>query len=58
MNLPELCTQGHKQDPLISELNSIREQQRLLKKILDKGGVTVVMLENKLVTTYSYGSRK
>lgn len=38
------------------QLESLRAQQRVLMKILDKGGVTVVMVENKLVTTYSRGT--
>jgi len=34
-------------------LESLQEQQRILKKILDKGGVVVVADGNSLITTYN-----
>ncbi len=39
-------------------LESLQEQQRLIKKILDKGGVVVVTNEDALVTTYNIDARK
>lgn len=38
-------------------LEKIQRQQRLLKKILDKGGIVVVADENVLITTYNYKRR-
>ncbi|HTF69073.1 MAG TPA: DUF4258 domain-containing protein [Edaphobacter sp.] len=35
-------------------LDGIRRQERVLKKILDKGGVVVVAEGNSLITTYNY----
>lgn len=39
-------------------LESLQEQQRLIKKILDKGGVVVVTNEDALITTYNIDARK
>ncbi len=38
-------------------LESLQEEQRLLKKILDKGGVVVVAEGNDVITTYNCQSR-
>lgn len=34
-------------------LEDLKEQQRILKKILDKGGVIVVAAGDKVITTYN-----
>lgn len=34
-------------------LKTLQEEQRLLKKILDKGGVVVVAAGNDVITTYN-----
>jgi hypothetical protein len=39
-------------------LNDLKKQERLVKKILDKGGVTVVALDDVLITTYNCNSYK
>jgi len=39
-------------------LNDLKKQERLVKKILDKGGVTVVAQDNVLITTYNCNSYK
>ena len=38
----------------LKRLAEIREEERLIKKILDKGGVIVVAQGNTLITTYNY----
>lgn len=42
----------------LSLLEKMQRQERLLKKILDKGGVTVVSDGNALITTYNCESRR
>jgi hypothetical protein len=37
----------------LSLLESLQDQQRVLKKILDKGGVVVVASGNKMITTFN-----
>jgi len=37
----------------LSLLESLQDQQRILKKILDKGGVVVVATGDRLITTYN-----
>lgn len=39
-------------------LNDLKKQERLVKKILDKGGVTVVAQDDVLITTYNCNSYK
>lgn len=39
-------------------LNDLKRQERLVKKILDKGGVTVVAQDDVLITTYNCNSYK
>jgi len=39
-------------------LNDLKKQERLVKKILDKGGVTVVAQDDVLITTYNRNSYK
>lgn len=39
-------------------LNDLKKQERLVKKILDKGGVTVVAQNDVLITTYNCNSYK
>ena len=34
-------------------LNDLKKQERVIKKILDKGGVTVVAKDDVLITTYN-----
>lgn len=38
-------------------LEALKDEQRLLKRILDKGGVVVVAEGNALITTYNYQCR-
>lgn len=38
-------------------LEELQEEQRLLKKILDKGGVVLVTNGNTLITTYNYPNK-
>ncbi len=38
-------------------MEAMKREQRLLKKILDKGGVVVVAQGNSLITTYNCGHR-
>lgn len=35
-----------------------REEERILMKILDKGGVVVVAADGTLITTYNYNGRQ
>lgn len=37
----------------LSLLESLQDQQRVLKKILDKGGVVVVASGDRMITTYN-----
>jgi hypothetical protein len=37
-------------------LNDLKKQERVIKKILDKGGVTVVAQDDVLITTYNCNS--
>ena len=39
-------------------LHDLKKQERLVKKILDKGGVTVVAQDDVLITTYNCNSYK
>ena len=39
-------------------LNDLRKQERVIKKILDKGGVTVVAIDDFLITTYNCSGQK
>jgi hypothetical protein len=39
-------------------LNDLKRQERLVKKILDKGGVTVVAQDDVLITTYNCNGYK
>lgn len=39
-------------------LNDLKKRERLVKKILDKGGVTVVAQDDVLITTYNCNSYK
>jgi hypothetical protein len=39
-------------------LHDLKKQERLVKKILDKGGVTVVAQDDVLITTYNCNSFK
>ena len=41
----------------LSRLQELQEEQRLLKKIIDKGGLVVVTEGTSLITTYNYDSR-
>lgn len=41
----------------IRKLGILQEEQRLLKKILDKGGVVVVADNNTVITTYNCQGR-
>lgn len=42
----------------LQKLESLQDEQRLLKKILDKGGVAVVADEKAIITTYNYQGQK
>lgn len=42
----------------LSLLDSLQREERLLKKILDKGGVVVVANGNSLITTYNCEHRR
>jgi hypothetical protein len=37
-------------------LNDLKKQERVIKKILDKGGVTVIAQDDVLITTYNCNS--
>jgi hypothetical protein len=37
-------------------LNELKKQERVIKKILDKGGVTVVSQDDAIITTYNRNS--
>ncbi len=39
-------------------LEVLKKQERVVKKILDKGGVTVVAQDDVLITTYNHNSNK
>ena len=39
-------------------LNDLKRQERVIKKILDKGGVTVVAQDDRLITTYNRNTYK
>lgn len=39
-------------------LNELKKQERVIKKILDKGGVTVVSQDDTIITTYNRNSYK
>jgi hypothetical protein len=39
-------------------LDELKKQERVVKKILDKGGVTVVAQDDILITTYNRNSYK
>ena len=39
-------------------LDELKKQERVVKKILDKGGVTVVAQDDVLITTYNRNSFK
>lgn len=39
-------------------LDELKKQERVVKKILDKGGVTVVAHDDVLITTYNRNSYK
>lgn len=39
-------------------LELLQREERLLKKILDKGGVVVVADNDALITTYNYAGRR
>ena len=41
----------------LRKLEMLQEEQRLLKKILDKGGVVVVADGETLITTYNFQHR-
>jgi hypothetical protein len=41
----------------IQKLEALKEEQRLLKKILDKGGVVVVASGDTVITTYNCQGR-
>ena len=41
----------------LRKLEALQEEQRLLKKILDKGGVVVVADGNAIITTYNCQGR-
>lgn len=42
----------------LQKLEILQEEARLLKKILDKGGVVVVADETAVITTYNYQGHK
>jgi len=42
----------------IEILNDLKMKERVIKKILDKGGVTVVAQDDRLITTYNRNSYK
>jgi len=42
----------------IEILNDLKKQERVIKKILDKGGVTVVAQDDRLITTYNCNTYK
>ena len=39
-------------------LDQLKKQERVIKKILDKGGVTVVAQDDRLITTYNRNTYK
>lgn len=39
-------------------LEDLQQEERMLKKIVDKGGLVVVAEGSSLITTYNYGSRQ
>jgi len=40
----------------LHRLDEIKNEEKILKRIADKGGVVVVTKDNTLITTYSYKS--
>jgi hypothetical protein len=42
----------------LKQLEELKSQERLLKKILDKGGVVVVAENDALITTYNCEKRR
>ena len=42
----------------IEILNDLKKLERVIKKILDKGGVTVVAQDDRLITTYNRNTYK
>lgn len=42
----------------LERLESLRQEERILKKILDKGGVIIVTENDSLITTYNCERRK
>lgn len=42
----------------LERLESLRHEERILKKILDKGGVIIVTENDSLITTYNCERRK
>jgi hypothetical protein len=58
---PRLENKGLPSSPVVirDQLNQLAETQKILMKILDKGGVTVVVgEEGVLVTAYNFSSNK
>lgn len=43
---------------ILELLASLQHEERVLKKMLDKGGVAVVAVGDTLITTYNYGQPK
>ena len=42
----------------LKRLEELQKEERVLKKILDKGGVTVVAADGALITTFNRESRR